>query len=54
MLRDLSAQLPRERRLVLERFTAWRAGGMQGVLDAARGWIDPVAIDRQGIGHVEA
>lgn len=54
MLRDLPEVLPPERRPVLERFARWRVHSLQSVLDAAQGWIDPSAIDRQGIGHLEA
>lgn len=51
LLRDLPEVLPAERRSVLDGFARWRAHGLQSVRDAAQGWIDPSAIDRQGIGH---
>lgn len=51
MLRDLAALLPAERRAVLEQFERWRAHDLQRAGDAAHEWIDPFAIDRQGIGH---
>lgn len=53
LLRDLPAALPLERRPALERFARWRDASLADRLRDARGWLDPSAVDRQGLGHVE-
>jgi uncharacterized membrane protein len=51
LLRNLPEALPPYRRSAIERFGRWRAQNLATVIDAVRGWIDPLTTDRQGIGH---
>lgn len=51
MLRNLPEVLPPQRRAAIERFSRWQVQSLASVIDDARGWIDPLTTDRQGIGH---
>lgn len=54
LLRDLPEHVPPERRPAIEQFGRWRARSLVEVVHDARGWIEPTAIDPQGIGHAAA
>jgi uncharacterized membrane protein len=53
MLSALPEVLPPERHAALARFARWRERSLTSVVDETRGWLDPSAIDRQGLGHLE-
>jgi uncharacterized membrane protein len=51
LIRDLPEVLPPQRHGAIERFGRWRVQTLANVIRDAQGWLDPLTIDRQGIGH---